>query len=177
MAKATLLNQHFASCFTSTSSPEIVHPSPSASVQSREAKVPPGNPCVVICDQYNVLQLLGSLGDKKVTGPDGIPGKVLRACAASISPTLTILFNLTCDWRTPSRPNVVPVFKSGDESVVSNYRPISLLSITSKMSKRLIHNPLLSYVKRNSLLSSCQFGFRPRSSSKEALPCVCKYFL
>ena len=65
--------------------------------------------------------------------------------------------------------NVTPVFKSGDKSVISNYRPISLLSIPSKLLKRIVHRRLLHHLLDNSILSPRQFGFRPGSSTQEAL--------
>ena len=54
--------------------------------------------------------------------------------------------------------------KGGDSN--SNYCPISLLSLPSKVLERIIYNRLLSH---NSLLSNSQFGFRPCSSTQEAL--------
>ena len=36
--------------------------------------------------------------------------------------------------------NIIPIFKSGDPSVTSNYRPLSLLSLVSKIMERIIHN-------------------------------------
>ena len=59
--------------------------------------------------------------------------------------------------------------KSGDKSLVTNYRPISLLSIPSKVLKRIVHNRLLQHLTTNSILSLRQFGYRPGSSTQEAL--------
>ena len=91
-----------------------------------------------------------------------------------ITPTLTKLFNsslslgvVPTDWKIS---NVTPVFKGKvDPQCVLNYRPISLLSLPSKILERVIHNSLLSHLLSNNLLSSRQFGFRPGSSTQEAL--------
>ena len=45
--------------------------------------------------------------------------------------------------------NVVPIFKSGDEMVFSNYRPVSVLPVFSKVTERLMYNRLLKYINDN----------------------------
>ena len=109
----------------------------------------------------------------KYTGPDGISSVMLRGTAGSITPALTALFNLSLklctvldEWK---RSNITPIFKSGDSSNTSNYRPISLLSLISKVLERCIHNRVMDFLLHNNLLSDCQFGFRPRSSTQDAL--------
>ena len=68
--------------------------------------------------------------------------------------------------------NVTPVFKgNGDPSCFANYRPISLLSLPSKVLARIVHNRLLDCLLSN-ILSNRQFGFRPGSSTQEALLCA-----
>ena len=91
---------------------------------------------------------------------------MLRNTAFSISSSLYKLFNLSLstghfptDWKSS---NIIPVFKSGDKSLVSNYQPISLLTQVS-------HDRLLRHLITNLILSSRQFGFRPGSSTQEAL--------
>ena len=49
------------------------------------------------------------------------------------------------------------------------YRPISLLSLISKVLERVVHTRMSKFLFSNKLLSNCQFGFRPRSSTQEAL--------
>ena len=51
------------------------------------------------------------------------------------------------------------VYKDGDPKLVSNYRPISLLSIPSKLLERIIHNKLMNHLLSNSIISRQQFGF------------------
>ena len=43
--------------------------------------------------------------------------------------------------------NVVPIFKSGDDMVFSNYRPVSVLHVLSKILERLMYNRLILYIK------------------------------
>ena len=54
---------------------------------------------------------------------------------------------------------VIPVYKTGPTNQPGNYRPISLLSSTSKIFERLILNKLISFFQRNKILIPTQFGF------------------
>ena len=58
---------------------------------------------------------------------------------------------------------VIPVFKSGDRSLPTNYRPLSLLSIVSKVQERLVFNKLYPFL--SPVLSSRQSGFRKEEST------------
>ena len=55
---------------------------------------------------------------------------------------------------------VKPLFKSGEASSFSNYRPISLLSSFSKIFEYVIFKQLYSYMDDNRLFSLEQYGFR-----------------
>ena len=59
---------------------------------------------------------------------------------------------------------VIPLFKSGDPELFSNYRPISLLPSLSKIFERVIFNQLFNYMNNNKLLCLEQYGFRPGHS-------------
>ena len=51
------------------------------------------------------------------------------------------------------------IFKEGDKTEKSNYRPISVLPVISKLFEKLVFNQLYHYVKENSLFTSDQSGF------------------
>ena len=65
--------------------------------------------------------------------------------------------------------NVCPVLKKGDTSIVSNYRPISLLNSESKVFERLVFKYLCNHLQDNNLLSSLQSGFIPGDSTTNQL--------
>ena len=67
---------------------------------------------------------------------------------------------------------VVPLYKKGDPNCVSNYRPISLLPIISKILEKILANQLTHYVESNKLLSDSQHGFRPKLSTETALTVI-----
>ena len=67
---------------------------------------------------------------------------------------------------------VIPLFKSNDPMVFSNYRPVSVLPLFSKIFERLMYNRLLSFVNKCKLLYEYQFGFRCGHSPELALTCL-----
>ena len=60
---------------------------------------------------------------------------------------------------------VVPIYKKGDPKLLSNYRPISLLSSISKIFERLVHDRLDKFIVKNNILYSDQYGFRKNYST------------
>ena len=67
---------------------------------------------------------------------------------------------------------VIPFFKSNDPMVFSNYRPVSVLPLFSKIFERLMYNRLLSFVNKCKLLYEYQFGFRCGHSPELAPTCL-----
>ena len=64
---------------------------------------------------------------------------------------------------------VVPIFKSGSKSDVSNYRPISLLDSFSKIYEKLMHNRVVEFMESNQSFHELQYGFRSGRSCEHAL--------
>ena len=107
------------------------------------------------------------------SGCDNIGPKLLKHCALALSTPLHHLFSLSlskqlipCEWKCHS---ITPIFKSGDKSLVKNYRPISLLCIVSKVLERLIYNKISKFITDNNILCCHQFGFRQNHSSTQQL--------
>ena len=61
------------------------------------------------------------------------------------------------DWKTA---NVVPVHKRKSRTDMKNYRPVSLLSVMSKVMEKVIKTSIMNYMEKGNLLSAHQFGFR-----------------
>ena len=61
----------------------------------------------------------------------------------------------------PSRARV----KSGDCSLINNYRPISILPIMSKILEKLIHHRLITHVNQHDIIHENQFGFQKNKST------------
>ena len=90
--------------------------------------------------------------------------KVLKHINHIISPVLKGLFN-NC-LRLGIFPNelkiakVTPLFKSGNINDMSNYRPISILPVLSKVLEKIINKRLADFFTVNNVLNEAQFGFR-----------------
>ena len=86
----------------------------------------------------------------KASGPDCIPVVILKKCEPELSYILAELFNkclnVSCFpdyWKVSS---VVPVFKNvGERSTAKNYRPVSLLSVVSKLLEKLVNNRIFDF--------------------------------
>ena len=69
---------------------------------------------------------------------------------------------------------VIPLFKSGKRQLLSNYRPISILPLFSKIFERLIHSRLSSFFDSQNTIYDNQFGFRKKHSTVHALSTAVK---
>ena len=89
---------------------------------------------------------------------------VLKNCEPELSYILAELFNKCLKescfpdcWKVSS---VVPVFKNvGERSTAKNYRPVSLLSVVSKVFEKLIKNRIVDQLEKCGLFSNFQYGF------------------
>ncbi len=67
---------------------------------------------------------------------------------------------------------VTPLFKSGEKDNPSNYRPISILPVLSKILEKIVSSQLTTYLESNKYLSNTQHGFRPKLSTETALTVI-----
>ena len=84
-----------------------------------------------------------------------------------------MLINKSIEYGTyPSKlklAKVIPIYKSGDESDPSNYRPISLLSIFNRIFEKMMYNRLKSFIEKCNILHDSQYGFREKRSTEHAI--------
>lgn len=124
-------------------------------------------------DISEVMALLMHIDERKATGSDQIPARVLKNCATVLAPSLAILINASMtSGVVPSimkLADVRPLFKSGDRELAKNYRPISLLPIVSKVLEKAVHKRLSRFLAANSLLPPNQFAYRPNHSTEDAV--------
>ena len=64
---------------------------------------------------------------------------------------------------------VTPIFKSGDKGNVINYRPISILSVFSKVLERIVYSRVYNHLDSKGLLHERQFGFQRNNSTEHAI--------
>ena len=72
---------------------------------------------------------------------------------------------------------ITPIFKSEIRQKCDNYRPISILSIISKIFEKEVFDQLYEHLSQNVLLSKYQSGFRPKHSTMSALIQMCDQWL
>ena len=124
-----------------------------------------------------VKKVIMNLDSSKASGPDCIPVVVLKNCEPELSYILAKLFNkclkVSCFpdcWKVSS---VVPVFKNvGERSTAKNYRPVSLLSVVSKVFEKLVNNRIVDHLEKCGLFSDFQYGFRSSRSTADLLTVV-----
>ena len=111
------------------------------------------------------MRLVGTLDVYKVVGVDAISVKLLWMAVPGISASLASLFNhsLECgqipqEWKSA---NVTPVQNEGSNVDISNFKPVSVLTVVSKVFERLLHQQLYDYLQKRSILHPAQSGFRP----------------
>ena len=122
---------------------------------------------------FEVMKYITQLPNKKSSGADEISNYILKLSLPYIIDTLTYIFNLCLTKNTfPAdfkKAKVIPLPKSKLSSDPSNYRPISLLSVLSKVLEKHVHFHLHTYLETHSLLHPHQSGFRRLHSCSTAL--------
>ena len=119
-----------------------------------------------------VVNIIKSCKPKHSKDCDDVNMYVLSKVTDQIVKPLVHIFNLSFSSGIfPSEmktAKVIPVFKSGNRSDFSNYRPISLLSQFSKILEKLFNLRLEQFLISNEILSNCQYGFRSCMSTVHA---------
>lgn len=127
-------------------------------------------PPMCVHEVYNALVHLKQTSTK---GLDDLDGKILKMAAPIIAETLTYVYNLCISKNQVPKAfktaKVVPIFKNGNRSDPSNYRPISILSILSKPLENHLKKHILNHFNEFSLFHPNQSGFRPNHSCHTAL--------
>ena len=113
-----------------------------------------------VSEVYNAIM---SLNSYKSPGYDNIPVYFIRSVAEILAYPLLILVNHSFELgyfpNCLKTAKIIPLYKSGDKSLPTNYRPISILTCFSKILEKLIYNRLMNFIDKHSLISSTQYGF------------------
>ena len=110
-----------------------------------------------------IRDALAKTKTSKSFGNDNISCHFLKLALPFIENSLACLFNTSLvtsqfpdSWKLA---RVTPIFKEGDKTEKSNYRPISVLPVISRLCERLVANQLYQHMNANSYFSSEQSGF------------------
>ena len=108
---------------------------------------------------------------RKATGPDNIPGRVLKDCAEELKNVFTDVFNISLRQAVvPSHFKatiIIPVPKKPAPSCFNDYRPVALTPILMKCFERLV----MSHIKSSlpATLDPYQFAYRAKRSTEDAI--------
>ena len=165
-----MLNGFFSECFNTAQPPlSIIQEEPWSYLEPSNLESIDN----LLCTEDEVYEMIISLDTSKANGSNGISARMLKGMAHSITPVLTHLFNMSIEfgifsdkWKLSS---VVPIPKGSDHSNPSNYRPISLLSVISKMLERHVYCLIAEYLSSDHPLANTQWGFQSGKSTVSAL--------
>lgn len=114
-----------------------------------------------------IENVIKKMDESKTNSPDNIPIKFYKSTVEVIKKPLLILFNLVArtmiystDWK---KAFIFPIFKTGDNNNVENYRPISILPAISKIFDEILYTHILTRI--NHLLAPQQHGFTAGKST------------
>ena len=128
-----------------------------------------------------VLKLLTELNPQKATGLDGLPAKFLKDGASTIAKPLTHIINMSIiSGQFPKElkcAKIVPIYKKKLKTDPGNYRPVSILSIISKILEKVVWEQLSEYLECNNLMYDLQSGFRQSFSTDSCLIHLSDYIL
>ena len=121
----------------------------------------------------DIINILNNLPESRASGLNDLPAKLLKDGFPAYSKYLTRIINISIhlgkvprDWKCA---RVIPLHKKGCKTEIGNYRPVSILTIVSKIVERLIHDQLMAYFNKKSLIFDFQSGFRPSFSTDSCL--------
>ena len=120
-----------------------------------------------------IFNELCNLNVNKSTGPDNVPARFLKDGATELKTLITHIVNLSISSNTVPDDfkiaRVQPIFKKNGRSVVSNFRPISILPIISKLLERAVYVQVEEHFRENNILYDFQSGFRGSFSTDTCL--------
>ncbi|KAL0190088.1 hypothetical protein M9458_017187, partial [Cirrhinus mrigala] len=129
------------------------------------------NDQVLCLSAADVRKTLSRINPRKAAGPDNIPGRVLRECAAQLTDVLTDIFNTSLSQAVVptclKSTSIIPVPKKSPVSCLNDYRPIALTPIMMKCFERLVMHHIKSSLPNT--LDPFQFAYRPNRSTDDAI--------
>jgi len=124
-------------------------------------------------DPQEIEAIIKDFDSSKGVGPNSIPPKILKQISNLISIPLAAIFNKS--FRTGVFPGLLkiskinPIHKKDSKLLISNYRPISLLSNLNKILEKLMFKRLYSFLEQYKCIYDLQFGFRENHSTNHAI--------
>ena len=126
--------------------------------------------------ESEVLKIIHSLNSNKSAGIDQISAKVIEHIAVHIAKPLVPIVNKCLETAIfpdhLKKAEVVPIYKSGDDNLPTNFRPISLISNFAKIFEKIIKSRFENFLAVNNIIDPMQFGFQAGKKTEDALSLV-----
>uniref|UniRef100_A0A4W5LD23 Reverse transcriptase domain-containing protein n=1 Tax=Hucho hucho TaxID=62062 RepID=A0A4W5LD23_9TELE len=127
--------------------------------------------CVITLSVADMSKTFKQVNIHRAAGPDGLPGRVLRACADQLSGVFTDIFNMSLiDSVIPTcfkQTTIVPVPKNTKATCLNDYRPVALTYVAMKCFERLVMAHINNIIPET--LDPLQFAYRPNRSTDDAI--------
>ena len=108
-----------------------------------------------------------------LSGWDGLSAYIGKQCVEGFIAPLTHIINMSITQGVfPDElklARVIPVYKCNDKQTLSNYRPISILTLFSKVLETVMYKSISKFLDSYSLIHDRQFGFRNNHSTTHAI--------
>ena len=121
---------------------------------------------------HEIKRIVEKLPSKSSSGHDNVSNILLKEICEDILPALEYIVNESLksgQFPTVMKlAEVVPLFKSGPQYLVGNYRPISLLMTISKVLEKVVYNRVYSFLNDTGQIYEGQYGFRADHSCEHA---------
>ena len=116
------------------------------------------------------------MGNNKASDIYGISSNFVKLGSTDTAKIISILFNKSLNQgifpNALKFAKVIPIHKDDSIFEVSNYRPISLLPIFSKMFEKLMYSRVIDFINKHNILYQNQFGFQKNRSTEHAVNTV-----
>ena len=116
-----------------------------------------------------LLKIGKKLKPKLSADPDGYCYYLLKQVLPALAVPIGLLFDsfmsvgkVPVDWKTAI---ITPLYKKGASSQLSNYRPVSITSIFSKLMERVVAQAIIDFLMQHHLISKHQHGFLSKRST------------
>ena len=166
--KASLMNCFFSTIAEKLNAGQLQASQPLTSPCSKPV------PCIsdINLSSLDIDRKITLLKNNKATAPDGISPKLLKLAGTAVVGPLTSLFMQSIrecrvynNWKVA---RLTPVFKKDDPTVMSNYRPLSLLSVPSKILESCVADMIAKHVfsENEALVTDNQWAYRKGRSTE-----------
>ena len=123
--------------------------------------------------ENKIIKITNSFQSNKAADYDNISMSIIKHVASIISEPLTHIINLSISHGiVPDQmkiARIIPLYKADDESVLTKYRPISILPSSSKILEKNVYNRLTDHINKFNKLYDNQCSFTKSHSTSLAL--------